>query len=402
MVTYPFFSTLYWRVILRLFMVVPSLCAFSLTGCKQDAASTAPDAPGVEVVQVIQKDVPIYSEWVGTTDGHVNAQIRAQVSGYLLRRTYKEGAFVKKGTVLFELDPRKFKAELDEAKGDLEKVKAQLVKTKLDVKRDLPLAKQGAISQKELADSIQAYAASKASVTASRASLEQARLNLKWTHITAPIDGIVGIAEAQVGDLIEQSTLLTSMSTLDPLRVYFPISEQEYLRAAKRINQHYEEVQNKNPHSRSPDRKNVELILSDGTVYPHKGSLFLADLDVSSDTGTIRTAALFPNPNNLLRPGQYARVRVLVDTKQGALLIPQRAVTELQGHYQVAVVTQNSTIKIKPVKVAERFENLWIVEEGLHPNDRVVVEGIQKLKAGMTVTPQPFEEVNHEPKKIEQ
>ena len=383
-------------VLLRFSLVVPTLCALSLTGCKQDAASTAPDAPEVQVIEVIQKDVPIFSEWVGTTDGHVNAQIRAQVSGYLMRRTYREGAFVKKGTVLFELDPSKFKAELDEAKGDLAKVKAQLVKTKLDVKRDLPLAKQGAISQKELADSIQSYSATKASVAAAIASLEQARLNLKWTRITAPIDGIVGIAEAQVGDLIEQSTLLTSMSTLDPLRVYFPISEQEYLRAAKRINQHYEDAQNTNPNSTSQSRENVELILSDGSVYPYKGRLFLSDLDVSSDTGTIRTAALFRNPNNILRPGQYARVRVLVDTKKEALLVPQRAVTELQGSYQVAVVTSNSTIEIKPVKVAERFENLWIVEDGLHPNDRVVVEGIQKLKAGMTVTPQPFEDMNHD------
>ena len=392
----PFSSPLFFGVILRLSMVVPFFCALAVTGCKQDAASTAPDAPDVQVVEVVQKDVPIYSEWVGTTDGHVNAQIRAQVSGYLMRRTYTEGAFVKKGTVLFELDPSKFKAELDEAKGDLEKVKAQLVKTKLDVKRDLPLAKQGAISQKELADSIQMYSATKASVAASIASLEQARLNLEWTRITAPIDGIVGIAEAQIGDVIERSTLLTSMSTLDPLRVYFPISEQEYLRAAKRINRHYEEAENTNPNSASHDRENVELILSDGTVYPYKGRLFLADLDVSSSTGTIRTAALFRNPNNILRPGQYARVRVLVDTKKGALLVPQRAVTELQGSYQVALVTPDRTIEIKPVKVAERIENLWVVEEGLHPNDRVVVEGLQKLKAGMTVTPQPFEDMKNE------
>lgn len=371
-------------------MVVASLCALGVTGCKQEAATTAPDAPDVKVVEVVQKDVPIYSEWVGTTDGHVNAQIRAQVSGYLMRRAYTEGAFVQKGTLLFELDPSKFKAELDEAQGDLGKVKAELVNKKLDVQRDLPLAKQGAISQKELADSIQEYAATKASVAAAIASLEQAKLNLKWTRVTAPIEGIVGIADAQIGDLIERSTLLTSMSTLDPIRVYFPISEQEYLKAADRIYQHYEGAGTKNPNSTPHDSEGVELILSNGTVYPYKGRLFLADLDVSTKTGTIRMAALFRNPNNILRPGQFARVRVLVESKKGALLVPQRAVTELQGSYQVALVTPDNTVEIKLVKVGERVESLWIVEEGLHPNDRIVVEGFQKLKAGMTVTPQPF------------
>lgn len=374
-------------------MVVACLGTVALPACKQNAASTSSSAaPNVQVVEVAQKDVPIYSEWVGTTDGYVNAQIRAQVSGYLLRRTYVEGAFVKKGTLLFELDPSKFKAELEQAKGELKKVQAQLVKTKLDVQRDTPLAKEGAISQKELADSIQAYAAAKASVSSAVAAVEEAELNLQWTRIIAPIDGIVGIAQGQIGDLIERSTLLTSMSMVDPLRVYFPISEQEYLIAADRIHQRYKEAENMDPNlpPRAPGPKNVELILSNGQVYPHKGQLFLADRQVDSQTGTIQIAALFPNPGNILRPGQFARVRVLTKTKEGALLIPQRAVTELQGSYQVALVTPANTVEIRPVKVGERVGSLWIIEEGLNPNDRVVAEGVQKLKAGMTVTPQAW------------
>ena len=340
-------------------------------------------------MEVVQKDVPIYSEWVGTLDGHVNAQIRAQVTGYLLSRDYIEGAFVKKGTLLFQLDPSKFKAELDQAKGELGKAHAHLVKTKLDVQRDTPLAQQGAISQKELQDSIQAHSAAKASVAAALASVEEAQLNLKWTRITAPIDGIVGIAQAQIGDLIERTTLLTSMSSVDPIRVYFPVSEQEYMVAAQRINQRYK-AQANNPTSTARTEDNVELILSNGKIHPYRGQFILADRQVDIKTGTIRIAALFPNPGNILRPGQFARIRVVTETKQGALLVPQRAVTELQGTYQIAVVTPNNTVEIRPVSVGERIASLWIIDEGLGPNEQVVAEGVQKLKEGMPVTPQPF------------
>ena len=371
---------------MRPFTTTLLLCLMMVAsiGCKQEASSTSSQsAPEVEVVQVVQKDVPIYSEWVGTTEGSVNAKIRAQVSGYLVKRPYSEGSFVKKGELLFELDPSKFKAALDQAQGDLAKAQALFLKTKLDVERDTPLAKQGAISRKELDDSVQAYAAAKGSVAAAKASVEQANFNLGWTRITAPIDGVVGIANAQIGDLIDANTELTSMSTLDPLRVYFPVSEQEYLRAAEKIQQAYSKP--------AEDQKaRLTLTLSDGSIYPHQGKFFLADRQVDVKTGTIRVAAIFPNPGNFLRPGQYARVRAVTKTHAGALLVPQRAVSELQGNYQVAVVKPDSTVELRPVQVGERIGSMWIISRGLQPGERVVAEGLQKLKAGMTVTPAPY------------
>ncbi len=366
-----------------------SLLPLVLVYCKGETASAPPSPlPHVEVVEIIQKDVPIYSEWVGTTDGSVNAHIRAQVGGYLLKRLYMEGGFVKKGDLLFELDPSKFKAALDQAQGDLAKAQAQLMKTKLDVERDTPLAKQGAISQKELVDSIQFYEAAKGATAAAKAAVEQAKLNLGWTRITAPIDGVVGISKAQIGDLIDANTEVTSMSTLDPIRVYFPLSEQEYLKAAEKIRQSYKE-QKAGVEYGGPQ---LELILGGEKVYPHKGQFFLVDRQVDVKTGTILVAALFPNPDNLLRPGQFGRVRAITDTKEKALLVPQRAVTELQGNFQVAVVTQDNKVDIRPVKVGQRTGNLWIIDQGLRQGERVVVEGLQKLKAGMTVSPKPFRE----------
>jgi membrane fusion protein (multidrug efflux system) len=360
-------------------------------GCKQEASSTpAHPVPEVEVVEVVQKDMPIYSEWVGTTEGHVNAKIRAQVTGYLLKRPYIEGAFVKTGDLLFELDPSKFRVSLDQAKGDLAKAQAQLMKAKLDVERDRPLAKQGAISQKELDDSIQAYEAAKGAGATAKAAVDQAKLNLEWTKVTAPIDGVAGIAQAQIGDLVDPNTVLTSISTLDPIRVYFSASEQEYLAAAEKIASRYE-TRARDPRSLEDLPPNVEMILSDGTLYQHKGRFFLADRQVDVKTGTIRIAALFPNPGNILRPGQFARVRAVTKTKEGALLVPQRAVTEMQGSYQVAVVTPDNRVDIRAVKVGERAGNLWIIDQGVDAGDRVVVEGLQKLKAGMTVNSKPFQ-----------
>ncbi|HEU0068002.1 MAG TPA: efflux RND transporter periplasmic adaptor subunit [Nitrospiraceae bacterium] len=364
-----------------------SLLPLVLVHCKGETASAPPSPlPHVEVVEIIQKDVPIYSEWVGTTDGSVNAHIRAQVSGYLLRRLYMEGGFVKKGDLLFELDPSKFKAALDQAQGDLAKAQAHLMKAKLDVERDTPLAKRGAVSQKELVDSIQSYEAAKGATAAAKASVEQAKLNLGWTRITAPIDGVVGISKAQIGDLIDANTEVTSMSTLDPIRVYFPLSEHEYLRAAEKIRQGYKE-QKEGIEYGGPQ---LELILDGEKVYPHKGQFLLVDRQVDVKTGTILVAALFPNPDNLLRPGQFGRVRAVTSTKENALLVPQRAVTELQGNYQVAVVTPDNKVDIRPVKVGQRTGNLWIIDQGLRQGERVVVEGLQKLKAGMTVSPKPF------------
>lgn len=361
-------------------LLVASLLTTIGTGCKQEASSTAVQStPQVAVVDVIQKDVPIYSEAVGTTDGMVNAIIKAQVNGYLMKQNYNEGAFVQKGHVLFEIDPRKFQAALDQAKGEWAKAKAQLVKTELDVKRDRPLAEGGAISQKELDDSIQANIAATASVASAKAAVEQAELNLSFSKIVAPIDGVVGIAKGQIGDLVGPGDELASMSSLDPIRVYVSISEQEYLKYAGKLRQAYT--------NREEQQPNLELLLADGTVYPEKGEFFIADRQVDVKTGTIRLAARFPNPGNILRPGQFARLRVSTHTKRGALLVPQRAVSELQGGHQVAVVTADNKVEIQPVKVGERVGSLWIIEEGLKAGDLVVVEGLQKLKAGMAVSP---------------
>ena len=364
----------------------PAICWLGLlaltlmVGCRGEAGSTpAPVAPEVEVAQVVQRDVPVYREWIGTTEGMVNAQIRAQVTGYLLRRTYTEGDFVKQGDPLFEIDSRRFLAAVTQARGDLAKAKAHMVKTELDVKRDRPLAKTGGVSQKELDDSIQAHEEAKASVLSASAGVESAEINLGFTRITAPIDGVVGVAKAQIGNLVGPNDELTSMSTLDPIRVYVPISEQEYLQFADRI-QHAYDI--KFP---DPDSPNLELILADGTRYPHTGRFFLADRQVDVSTGTIRVAGLFPNPGNRLRPGQYAKLRTAVRTAQGALLVPQRAVMELQGTSQVAVVKPDGAVELRSVKVGDRIGSLWIVEQGLGKDERVVTVGLQKIKAGLVV-----------------
>jgi len=376
-----------WFPVLLLICLLPAL----LNGCKEEVA-VAPPAPEVQVIKVEQRDVPIFSEWVGTTDGLVNAEIRAQVTGYLMKQHYREGAAVKKGGLLFQIDPRKFQAALDQAAGDLKRAQAQLTKTSLDVKRNEPLAKEGAISQKELQDSIQANRAARASVESSTAAVEQAKLNLEWTKIVAPIDGVVGIAKAQVGDLVNSNDELTSMSQLDPIRVYFPISEQEYLKFSPLIKKRLEE---KEDLTKVREDGRIEMVLSNGEVYPRKGWLFLADRQVDVKTGTIRVAALFSNPGNVLRPGQYAKLRAAATVHQGALLVPQRAVSELQGSYQVAVVTPENKMEIRPVTVGERIGSQWIIAQGLKPGEQVIAEGFQKLKAGASVRPIPFETEPH-------
>jgi membrane fusion protein (multidrug efflux system) len=356
-----------------------SLLVLVMAGCREEATSSpGRSVPEVEIVEVMPQDVPVYGEWIGTTEGLVSAQIRAQVTGYLLRRTYLEGDFVKQGDPLFEIDPRRFQAAVDQAKGDLARANAQRVKAELDVKRDIPLAKSGGVSQKELDDSVQAYEAAKAQVLSAKAALESAEINLGFTKITASIDGIVGVARAQIGNLVGPNDELTSMSTVDPIRVYFPISEQEYLGVASRFQNAYQtKFQDQEPR--------LELILADGSQYPHKGKYFLMDRQVDVTTGTIRVAGLFPNPGNLLRPGQYAKVRAVTRTIQGALLIPQRAVMELQGAYQVAVVKPDNTVELRPVKVRDRLGPLWIIEQGLTKGEHVVTAGLQKIKSGMAV-----------------
>lgn len=368
-----------------------AMIAFPL-GCEKGkaAAPPAPPPPEVVVTTVIQQDVPIYSEWLGTTDGAINAQIRSRVQGYLQSRDYREGLFVKTGDLLFTIDQRPYLAALDQAKGDLARAEANLGKTQLDVNRYTPLAKEGAISQQELDNAVQAHQANKASVDTARAALKQAELNLEWTHIRSPIDGIAGIADAQIGDLIQPNTLLTTVSRVDPIKVTFPMSEKEYLKFADRVAAAMQAERRAQPHGPP-----LELILSDGNVYPERGGFALPDREVNAKMGTISVVSYFPNPKNMLRPGLYAKVRTITDTKKGALLVPQRAVQELQGTYRVAVVDADNKVALRTVKVGERIGNLWIIEEGVNPDERVIIEGVQKVKDGAPVIPKPAPTEQH-------
>ena len=381
---------------------------FLLPGCEKERKGEALPPPTVEVVDIIQKDVPVYSEWVASTDGFVNATIRAQVQGYLITRNYKEGDFVKKGQILFEIDPRPFQAALDQAKAtrnqsraSLNQAKAEVVRlealhftTKANLDRVRPLAEMNAVSKKDLDDAIgaelsaqaavqaaqAAVGASEAAVGAAEAAMEKVQLDLGFTKIVSPINGVAGIAKAQIGNLVGPGSIeeLTTVSTLDPIKVYVPQSEQEYLRNGR------------NGRGRGTDVR-LDLILADGSVHPYKGAFAFADRQVDMRTGTIKVAALFPNPGNILRPGQFARVRAQTEIKKGALLVPQRVVTELQGGFHVAVVGRDNKVDIRPVKLAERVDSLWVIDGGLKPGERVVAEGIQKVRQGMVVNPKPYD-----------
>jgi membrane fusion protein (multidrug efflux system) len=360
-------------------------------GCKK-AEPVKSAAPEVTVVSVEQKDAPIWKEWIGILEGLVNAQIKPQVTGYLLRQTYKDGAFVKKDQLLFEIDPRTFQAVLDQTKGQLANAEGQLaqgqanqIKAQNDVNRYTPLAKEQAIPQQDLDNAIQANLAAKAQVDAAKAQVEAAKaqvasaqLNLGFTKVLSLIDGIAGIAQAQIGDLVSPSILLTTVSTVDPIKIYFPVSEREYLDYVK---EHPDE-----------DKRHLRLqmILANGSVYPHEGQTTLVDRQVDVKTGTLRVQGVFPNPGNVLRPGEYARIRTIIATRKDALVVPQKAVSELQGNYQVAVVGSDNKVHIRPVKVGERIGTDWIIAEGLKPGERVVAEGIQKVRDGMAVNPKPL------------
>lgn len=436
-----------------IFLSVVVIFAFGRSNKPVKAAAPPPSA--VEVIAVEQTDVPIYSEWIGTTDGMVNAEIRAQVSGYLLKKDYMEGSFVRKGQLLFEIDPRPLQAALDQSKGKLAQAEGQLgqansqfmqseaqvgqsqaqvsqsqaqlaqqqanqLKAQLDVNKYAPLREQKAVTQQELDNAVQAngaalaqikaseagvqttqaqvrasvaqtgtakaaIASARAAVEAARADVETAQLNLSFTRIVAPIDGIAGIAQGQVGDLVSptSTTALTTISTVNPIKVYFTVNEQEYLGNAKR---------NPTQAKRNAAAKQIalELVLSDGTTYPHKGSFFVADRQVDPKTGAIRVAGIFPNPDNMLRPGQYGRVRAETSLKKNALVVPQRSVTELQGTYQVAVVGDDNKVSIRTVKVGDRTGSMWVIEDGLKEGEKVVAEGVQKVKPGATVIPKPY------------
>ena len=379
------------RGYLTLCHVMTSVILMTLFGCGKSEQSQA-RPPEVEVVRVVQKDVPIWKEWIGTLDGLVNAQIKPQVTGYLLRQTYKDGSFVKKDQLLFEIDPRTFQAAVDQAKGQLASAEGQLaqaqanqIKAENDVNRYTPLAKEQAIPQQDLDNAIQAnkaaiaqVAAAKAQVEAAKAQVASAQLNLGFTKVLSLIDGIAGIAQAQIGDLVTQSTLLTTVSTVDPIKIYFPVSEREYLDYVK---EHPDEEKR---------HLGLQMILANGTVYPHPGQTTLVDRQVDVKTGTLRVQGVFPNPGNVLRPGEYAHIRTIIATRKGALVVPQKAVSELQGNYQVAVVGSDNKVQVRPVKVGERIDTDWIIAEGLKPGERVVAEGVQKVRAGIAVNPRPL------------
>jgi membrane fusion protein (multidrug efflux system) len=357
------------------------LAAAGLSGCSEKKEAVAPPPPEVEVAAVIQKDVPVHREWVASLDGSVNATILAQVQGYLIKQNYKEGDFVKTGTPLFEIDPRPFQASLDEAKAVLAKQKAVLQTARANLARIEPLAKANAVSQKDKDDAIGRVQAAEAQEVQAQAAVSKAEFELGFTKITSPIDGIAGAATAQIGDLVgtPQAKPLTTVSTVDPVKVYIPISEKEYLEAVERHKQREA--------SGSGERASFTLILADGSSWPQPGEFAFADRQVDPQTGTLRVAITFPNPGNILKPGQYAKVRALIGTEQNALLVPQRAVGELQGNYQVAVVDADHTVHIRNVKVGGRSGDLWVIKEGLAPGDRVVAEGIQKVGDGVKVTP---------------
>ena len=363
--------------------VVAAAAGFCFSGCKPKAPASPPP-PLVETVQVTKADVPIYHEWIGSLDGLVNAQIRAQVTGYLVKQNYREGDPIKKGDLLFEIDARPFQAALDQSKGVLAQAEARFGKTKLDVKRYEPLVKDKAISQEEYDDSVQANIEAEAAVVSAKAQVEQAQLNLEFTRVTSPIDGLASIAKAQIGDLVGPgSGELTTVSTVDPIKAYFNVTEQAYVNFARRF------MAESNRREQLKQLE-IDLILTDGTTYPQKGQVYATDREIGQTTGALRVEALFPNPDYALRPGQFARIRVKIDARHDALLVPQRAVSELQGSYQVAVVGESNKIHIQPVKVGEKSGSLWVIEEGLHPGERVVVEGVQKVREGATVVTTNF------------
>jgi membrane fusion protein (multidrug efflux system) len=356
-----------------------SMLLMPVVGCKKKPSPPPP--PEVQVVTLAPTNVPIFEEWIGTLDGFVNAQIRAQVSGYLLTQNYAEGSAVKKGDVLFQIDPRPFQAALDQADAKLTQDQAQAGKTALDVKRYTPLAKEQAISEEELDNAVQANLAAEAQVKADEAAVENAQLNLGFTKIMSPIDGLAGIALAQIGDLLSPSSgLLTTVSTLNPIKVNFQISEQSHLNFWR---QHA-------AGSGAETNLELQLIFSDGSVYAQKGKFLFADRQINPNTGTLQIVGLFSNANLVLRPGQYGRVRAQTHTITNALLVPQRAVVQLQGSYQVTIVGETNTAHLQPVTVGEQVGPDWIIESGLRPGDRVVVEGTQKAKEGAVVNPIPF------------
>jgi membrane fusion protein (multidrug efflux system) len=366
---------------LRRTTVVAACAAMLLMTACDKAAPPPPVPPVVDVMNVIQKDVPIYREWIGVMDGDVNATIRPQVTGYLIKQNYREGDLVKKGQTLFEIDPRTFQAAVDQADALRSKQQAIYETAKANLARVKPLAEKNAVSQKDLDDATGQELSARGALDQATAQLETARLNLGFTKITSPITGIAGIAKAQIGDLLSPSASaeLTTVSTVDPIKVYVNISEREYLQFIEK---------------QTPDKVGnvpLALILLDGTVYPKPGKFVLLNRQVDPTTGTFKVGALFANPDSRLRPGQYAKIRATTEMEKGALLVPQRAVAEVQGKYLIAVVGEGNKVELRPVKPGERIGSDWIISAGLKPGEKIIVEGTQKVRDGAVVNPKPFD-----------
>ena len=351
--------------------------AIICTGCSSKNEKPAPPPPGVTVTPAVQKDVPIHQEWVGTMSGNVDADIRPKVDGFLLSKLYTEGSYIEKGTPMFQLDKRQAQAAVEQAQGNLERARAGLGQAQIDVRRYTPLVAQKAVSQAELDKALSAELAGKAGVDANQAVLDNAKLNLGWTTVTSPISGIAGVSKVQIGDLMTPVTIMTTISSVDPIFVDLNVAEQDYLRF----------VREKTGRAAAQD---LQLILGDGTVYPRRGHALFVNREVDSRTGTIQVRGQFPNPGNVLRPGQYARIRAVTELRKGAVLIPQQAVSELQGVYQVGVISTDNKVTVKTVKLGPQSGEMWVVESGLQAGENVVVDGLQRIKTGMTVAPTPF------------
>jgi len=354
------------------------------TGCEEKEAAPPPMPPEVEVTGVVQRDVPIYQEWVAQLNGQVNADITPKVQGYLLKRNYAEGFFVRQGQLLYEIDPRPFIASLDQAKAQVAVAVANQTEAENNVTRDRPLAAQNAIPQKQLDTDISTLAATTAQVSAAKANMVQAELNLSWTKVLSPIDGVAGISNSNVGDLVGTATKMTTVSQVNPIRAYFNISESDYLGRAQAISRLVRG--NRVQEQAVP----IEFIQTNGIAFPAKGKIVIVNREVASQTGTIQIAAEFPNKDGILRPGGFGNVRIETGTSEHALLVPQAAVIEVQSMYQVVVVTPDNKAMFRPVKVGERVGPNWIITEGLKPGEKIIVEGFMKVREGTPVTPKPY------------
>ena len=367
-----------------LLAVVVVAAASGLIGCgKKETATVGP--PEVLVLEAPTRDVPVYREWIGTLDGSVDAEIKAHVTGYLIKRDYQEGTLVKKGDLLFEIDPRPFEAALAEAKSQLEGARATQAASQIDVDRSKALVEAKAMPEKEYTNKKGLNDTNIAKVAALEATVQEAQLNLDFCKITSPVEGIAAIARAQVGDLVGPANVatLTSVDALDPIKIVLPISESEYFAASQRI----QEAMSKPLDQRT---ESTEVFLADGSLFPHKARLLDVDLQEKASTGTILVTGLLSNPGSVLRPGFYARARIVAQTLKDAVVVPQRAVSEVQGSYQLGIIGADGKAEIRPVNVGPRVGSDWVITSGVKPGEKVVVEGLQKIKAGMPVAAKPW------------